>query len=71
MNRNCRVLIKTRISKANDLLEFKGKHAEITGFSKKDRQAFMFRMLDDQTEVGKLKVLCWRTLDSLLKKYVT
>ena len=53
--RNCRVLITTRISKANDLLEFKDKHAEITGFSKKDREAFMYRMLGDQMEVSKLK----------------
>ena len=53
--RNCRVLITTRISKANDLLEFKDKHAEITGFSKKDREAFMRRILGDQTEVNQLK----------------
>ena len=43
--RNCCVLITTRISKADELREFKDVHAEITGFSAKDRMAFMSRML--------------------------
>ncbi|XP_078352091.1 uncharacterized protein LOC144636768 [Oculina patagonica] len=53
--RNCCVLITTRISKADELREFKDVHAEITGFSKKDREAFMCRMLGDKAEASKLK----------------
>ncbi|KAJ7382727.1 hypothetical protein OS493_033292 [Desmophyllum pertusum] len=43
--RNCCVLITTRISKADELLEFKDVHAEIIGFSQEDTKAFMRRML--------------------------
>ena len=52
--RDCCVLVTTRISKADELREFTDVHAEITGFSKKDRQAFMRRMLGDQTEASRL-----------------
>ncbi|KAL9979417.1 hypothetical protein ACROYT_G017086 [Oculina patagonica] len=52
--RNCRVLITTRISKADELREFKDLHAEITGFSEKDRKAFMRRMLGGEAEVKTL-----------------
>ncbi|KAL9979407.1 hypothetical protein ACROYT_G017068 [Oculina patagonica] len=52
--RNCCVLITTRISKADELREFNDLHAEITGFSEKDRKAFMRRMLGGEAEVKKL-----------------
>ena len=52
--RNCYVLITTRISKADELLEFKDVHAEITGFSEEDKVAFMSRMLGDETEANEL-----------------
>ena len=53
--RNCCVLITTRISKAGDLLgEFKAVHAEITGFSEEDREAFMGKVLGSETEADKL-----------------
>ena len=47
--RTCCVLITTRISKADELREFKDLHAEITGFSERDRWAFMSRMLGGTT----------------------
>ena len=54
--RNCCVLITTRISKAGDLLgEFKAVHAEITGFSEEDREAFMCKMLGSKTEAVQLE----------------
>ena len=54
--RNCCVLITTRISNADDLLgQFKAVHAEITGFSKEDREAFMCKMLGSKTEAVQLK----------------
>ena len=52
--RNCYVLITTRISKADELREFKDVHAEITGFSEEDRMAFMRRMLGGETEANEL-----------------
>ncbi len=52
---NCFVLITTRISKADELGEFKDMHAEITGFSKKDRKAFMRRMLGGEAETKALR----------------
>ena len=52
--RNCCVLITTRISKADELRPFKDMHAEITGFSKDDREAFMRRMLGGKAEAGEL-----------------
>ena len=48
--RDCCVLITTRISKADELKEFKDVHAEIIGFSNEDRMAFMERMLDSEDE---------------------
>ena len=53
--KNCCVLITTRISKADELREFKDVHAEITGFSKKDRKAFMNRMLGGKAEAKGLR----------------
>ena len=54
--RNCCVLITTRISKADELREFKDMHIEITGFSAEDRYAFMSRMLGGETEAGELNL---------------
>ncbi|KAJ7372155.1 hypothetical protein OS493_020581 [Desmophyllum pertusum] len=58
--RNCCVLITTRISKADELREFKDVHAEITGFSEEDREAFMRRMLGGETEAKELRSLLSR-----------
>ena len=52
--RDCCVLITTRISKADELRPFKDVHAEITGFSEDDREAFMRRMLGGKVEAGEL-----------------
>ena len=52
--RNCCVLITTRISKADELRAFKDMHAEITGFSEEDREAFMSGMLGDKAEANML-----------------
>lgn len=52
--RNCCVLITTRISKADELRAFKDMHAEITGFSKGDREVFMSRMLGGKAEAIEL-----------------
>ena len=53
--RKCCVLITTRISNADDLLgQFKAVHAEITGFSEEDREAFMCKMLGGETEADQL-----------------
>ena len=52
--RNCCVLITSRISKADELREFKDMHAEITGFSEEDREAFMSRMLGGRKEAKEL-----------------
>ena len=61
--RNCCVLITTRISKADDLREFKDVHAEITGFSKEDRVDFMIRMLGGKAEAEELsRHLNWQKL---------
>ena len=56
--RNCCVLITTRISKADELKEFKDVHAEITGFSGEDICSFMVRMLGDEIQARAL----WRHL---------
>ena len=53
--RNCCVLITTRISKADELKEFKDLCAEITGFSKEDRDSFMIRMLGDEIQAIALR----------------
>ncbi|KAJ7372114.1 hypothetical protein OS493_020539 [Desmophyllum pertusum] len=58
--RNCCVLITTRISKADELREFKDVHAEITGFSEEDRMAFMRRMLGGETEAKELRHHLWQ-----------
>ena len=66
--RNCCVLITTRISKADELKEFKDVHAEITGFSGEDSHSFRVRMLGDETQAGALwRHLCKRNLDDLAR----
>ncbi|KAL9979393.1 hypothetical protein ACROYT_G017049 [Oculina patagonica] len=66
--RNCFVLITTRISKADELREFKDLHAEITGFSQKDRKAFMRRMLGSEAGVKTLsRHLSQRNLTDLTR----
>ncbi|KAJ7372136.1 Nlrc4p [Desmophyllum pertusum] len=66
--RNCCVLITTRISKADELREFKDVHAEITGFSEEDREAFMRRMLGGKTEAKELmSLLSWEGLEDLAR----
>ena len=53
--RNCCVLITTRISKADELREFKDVHAEITGFSEVDRFDFMSKVLGSEAEAAELE----------------
>ena len=53
--RNCCVLITTRISKADELREFKDVHAEITGFSEKDRVDYMIKVLGGKAEADMLE----------------
>ena len=66
--RNCCVLITTRISKADDLREFKDVCAEITGFSEEDREAFMSRMLGGKAETRELiALLQWKKLTDLAR----
>ena len=64
--RNCCVLITTRISKADELKEFKDVHAEITGFSGEDSHSFMVRMLGDKIQaIALYRHLCKRNLNDL------
>ena len=66
--RNCGVLITTRISKADDLREFKDVCVEITGFSEEDREAFMSRMLGCKAETRELiALLRWKKLTDLAR----
>jgi len=67
--RNCCVLITSRISKADELRAFKvDMVAEITGFSKEDREAFMIRMLGGEAEARELSGhLVKRRLEDLAK----
>ena len=66
--RNCCVLITTRISKADELKEFKDVHAEITGFSGEDSHSFMVRMLGDKRQANALRYhLCKRNLYDLAR----
>ena len=53
--RNCCVLITTRISKADELREFKDVHAEITGFSEVDRVHYMTKVLGGKAEADELE----------------
>ena len=62
--RNCCVLITTRISKADDLREFKDVHSEITGFSEEDSEVFASRIVGSKTEAMEL-------MDHLFEKKLT
>ena len=65
--RRCSVLITTRISKADELRVGEDLHAEITGFSKVDRECFLHRFLNSK-EVSKLEShLYERQLEELAK----
>ena len=65
--RNCRVLITTRISKADELRGGEDLQAEITGFSEVDRNAFMQRFLS-KDEISNLSAhLFKRNLNELAK----
>ena len=66
--RNCCVLITTRISKADELRAFKDMHAEITGFSKEDRESFMSKMLGGEVKARELSLhLRRQNLEELAK----
>ena len=66
--RNCCVLITTRISKADELKEFKDVHVEITGFSEEDMCSFIVCMLGDKIQAGALRYHLWaRNLDDLAR----
>ena len=65
--RSCCVLITTRISKADELRGGEDLHAEITGFSKVDREDFMRRFLNSE-DVSELEGhLDEKDLDQLAK----
>ena len=52
--RNCCVMVTTRPSKADDLLEYADMRVEITGFNKEDRNLFMKRILGSEREARRL-----------------
>ena len=65
--RSCRVLITTRISKADELRGGEDLHAEITGFSEVDRNTLMGRFLNSK-DVSELEDhLDEKNLDQLAK----
>ena len=65
--RNCRVLITTRISKADELRGGEDLQAEIRGFSEVDRNDFMRRFLSDDEVSNLRKHLYERKLNELAK----
>ena len=65
--RNCRVLITTRISKADELRGGEDLQAEITGFSEVDRNDFMRRFLSEHEVSNLRKHLYERKLNELAK----
>ena len=65
--RSCCVLITTRISKADELRGGEDLHAEITGFSKVDRQTFMQRFLTHDEVVLLDNEIYKRQLNELAK----
>ena len=65
--RSCCVLITTRISKADELRGGEDLHAEITGFSKVDREHFMRRLLSIDEALLLQDHLCKRNLKELAK----
>ena len=65
--RNCRVLITTRISKADELRGGEDLQAEITGFSEVDRYDFMRRFLSNDEISNLSEHLFKRNLNELAK----
>ena len=65
--RNCRVLITTRISKADELRGGEDLQAEITGFSELDRNDFMRRFLSNDEISNLSEHLFKRKLNELAK----
>ena len=65
--RNCRVLITTRISKADELRGGEDLQAEITGFSEVDRTDFMRRFLSNDEISNLSEHLFKRNLNELAK----
>ena len=65
--RNCRVLITTRISKADELRGGEDLQVEIRGFSEVDRNDFMRRFLSDDEVSNLRKHLYERKLNELAK----
>ena len=66
--RDCTVLVTTRSSRADEIRGPADIQAEITGFNMSDREEFMRKMLDSQTEVdGLLKFLRESELNDLAR----
>ena len=59
MLRECTVLVTTRSSRADEIRGPADTQAEITGFNMADREDFMRKMLDSQTEVDGLQTFLW------------
>ena len=59
--RDCTVLVTTRSSRADEIRAAADIQAEITGFNKSDREDFMRKMLDDQTQVDRLLNFLWKS----------
>ena len=57
--RDCTVLVTTRSSRADEIRGSADLQAEITGFNMSDREDFMRKMLDSQTEVDGLLHFLW------------
>ena len=59
--RDCTVLVTTRSSRADEIRAAANIQAEITGFNMSDREDFMRKMLDDQTQVDRLLNFLWKS----------
>ena len=59
--RDCTVLVTTRSSRADEIRGTASVQAEITGFNMSDREDFMRKMLDDQTQVHGLVNFLWKS----------
>ena len=59
--RDCTVLVTTRSSRADEIRAAADIQAEITGFNMSDREDFMRKMLDDQTQVDRLLNFLWKS----------
>ena len=57
--RECTVLVTTRSSRADEIRGPADIQAEITGFNMADREDFMRKMLENQTEVFGLQTFLW------------